>query len=483
MVKKTPQPGIFIFFILILVSPAYCKAQLYFGAEFGSKNEIYKLTDPGHTLAVNNAVQGPVLGLLASKPINASNAIETGLIFNQYLQGYSLLNQGMSYSTDALFALQVPLRLKSSVYLLNRRLKLSGILGVHYAFNTNSIAKTTGDFHASGQNFSYDGESSTSTSTHNYILLEGGTGIQYILKKGFSFGLRMSYLSGIKPIVEQQVRYTVNGKPEQTASLVSSGGYISKCITLGYYLDKKPTKKTGAKPTNTAQPRSRYLRSISVLLLGCQSPAFIDSKDGNVRFGVIPNFALEYDAYLYHHEKYSLVLGVSLGTLGYKVKYDYNLPPSHHLYNTIEDHRVYDKIIDRGLIRGSIGLSYRRHVVLAGKYKVDLSAGTNLDLIPTYILEDGVDYQIAGHNTQQRMLYVDMESQEKTFDPVIKVFAMELGQGVVLGHSERWVLHMIEHISPFTIGKGYVQFDGNSSPQQEIIWKNNFGAIKLEWLF
>ena len=76
-----------------------------------------------------------------------------------------------------------------------------------------------------------------------YNLIETGVGVEYKLKNAISLYLAMNYLTGFKRVVEVNVAYQVNDKPEQIATVFSNGDYHSLVFGVRYPISNFWNKK------------------------------------------------------------------------------------------------------------------------------------------------------------------------------------------------------------------------------------------------
>ena len=175
--------------------------------------------------------------------------IETGIYFNDYGESYKIKGQRPpTSSSNALYLIQIPFRLKTKLNLIQDKLSLTSTLG--YSLTVNTEPGSSG----SGHRFQItDGEmynDSTRSAHINWYtnerfihLFEAGLSLDYAFKNGLTFYISANLFSGFKKIVEMDVEYWINDGPMQSGTVFSKGAYFSTLLGIRYPISKFWQKK------------------------------------------------------------------------------------------------------------------------------------------------------------------------------------------------------------------------------------------------
>ena len=238
------------YLLLLLPFVSFGQISTYLGIEIGPKFEVYQSTDNGNGLYTKPFFFSPIYGLTIGQEINNTFTLETGFFVNDYGESYRIEGEGFGYaSSNALLAYQIPLRLKAQLNLLEDKLSLVTTIGYTFAINNDygSIGY--------GSSFSSSISSSNNDSTRteyisnyglkkSYGLIEAGLALDYKFKNSLRLVLALNYLTGLSRVVETDVKYCINEKPEQTGTVFSNGDYFSIVLGIKYPISNLWTKKT-----------------------------------------------------------------------------------------------------------------------------------------------------------------------------------------------------------------------------------------------
>jgi hypothetical protein len=254
---------LFIVFHLISLG-TFAQNLTYIGIEGGYKSDKYTSYDPaGHLRNIGSF--GGNASFVVGQEILESVFIESGIIIHEYYDCIGFKGQSSTSMGNVLFSLQFPIRLKTSINLLNNKLLISPFTGLKFGHNLDYI-KNGGISGSSGGNsdffgveFDYEAQENSNL-RKNFILLETGITLEYQTKNRFIFGLSTAYNTGFSPIIYQEVIYSKNSGPDHTAYKISNGNYLN--ITFGIKApisnlwQNKEAIKTKVKDNNQAIKKS-----------------------------------------------------------------------------------------------------------------------------------------------------------------------------------------------------------------------------------
>ncbi|MDA3910865.1 MAG: hypothetical protein PF448_05875 [Bacteroidales bacterium] len=270
---------IYILFYFTLIN-VFAQNLTYIGIEGGYKSDKYTTYDPAGHLK-NNGTFGGNASFVVGQEILESVFIESGIIIHEYYESIGFKSQSSTNMSNALFSLQFPIRLKTSINLLNNKLLISPYTGLKYCHNLDYFESdvNSGDEGSLSSNFNGDyigsggGISSlfsedkfeyitqeNSNLRKNFILLETGITLEYQTKNRFIFGLSTTYNTGFSPIIYQEVIYSQNSGPDHPAYKISNGNYLNITFAIKAPISNlwqnKEAIKTKVKDNNQAIKKS-----------------------------------------------------------------------------------------------------------------------------------------------------------------------------------------------------------------------------------
>lgn len=227
---------------LIMLLPLLVLGQnkTYLSLELGPKFEIYQFDDNGDGLYTKPFFYSPIYGLSVGRELNGTFAAETGLIINDYGESYRIQGDNGFGTSNAILAIQIPLRLKARLKIIGDKLDLVTTIGYHFAINTDYGSSGSGSSFIGNSGPSELNDSTRTQSISNYSLhktyglIEAGIGLEYNFNNSLNLFLSASYLTGFKRIVEVEVDYWINEEPVQTGTVFSKGNYYSVVLGLRY---------------------------------------------------------------------------------------------------------------------------------------------------------------------------------------------------------------------------------------------------------
>jgi hypothetical protein len=236
--------------ILLMLLPILAIGQnkTYVGVQLGPKFEIYQYEDNGDGLFTKPFFHSSIYGLTIGREINKTFVGEIGLFINDYGESYRIKGDFGYGTSNAILALQIPLRLKARLNLIHEKLDLTTTIGYHFAINTDYESSGSGStFTSSSGPESNDSTRTQSISTYNlkksYGLIETGIALEYELKNSLKLVLSANYVTGFNRIVEVEIDYWINEDPVQTGKVFSMGNYYSVTFGLSYPISHFWVKK------------------------------------------------------------------------------------------------------------------------------------------------------------------------------------------------------------------------------------------------
>ncbi len=235
-----------IIILFVITQSAFSQNKTFVGAELAMTGDIYDIIDPCNLITTTPLITGS-WGLTIGQEINKNFLIETGLIRKYYDEGFGYNTESVILGTysNAYNTWQIPLRLKSRINLLHKRLFLTATAG--YSFSINTEYGYGGGSGGGGMvngndtiNVFYTVNDSV---TKTFSLLETGLGFEYVVFDGLIISLSSSYYTGLKKAY--QLNMTTEGCNCNTDNAfgISKGGYWSVAFGIKYSVSNLWTRK------------------------------------------------------------------------------------------------------------------------------------------------------------------------------------------------------------------------------------------------
>lgn len=223
--------------VLTLSIKSFGQKTTYVGIESGPKFEVYESTDHGNALQTDPFFHSPIYGLTIGQEINNVFTLETGFFINDYGQSYRIDGQGaVALISNAITSYQIPVRIKARLNVLKDKLSLETTVGYTLAINSNYGSSGYGSANY-GSLASPNSDNIRTEYLANYSLvksfglIEAGVAVNFTFNNSMICYLAANYLTGMRRVVEMDVKYWTNFGPERTGTIFSNGDYYS--ITLG----------------------------------------------------------------------------------------------------------------------------------------------------------------------------------------------------------------------------------------------------------
>jgi hypothetical protein len=228
--KKTFFTALLTFFI----SLTYAQQSTHFGVEFGVSKDIYRLFENSSKEPNENGMQlrsvrppSAIFGFNVRQDLNTTFYVETGLLSKTYERALAFeFEQGHTSST-AFKSLMIPVRIGAKVNLYKEKIQLTPNIG--YSFVKNFLPPFGGGRGEGHGTYNYPSTISTKysySSQHHaksHALFQTGIGIDIKMSRSITLSLSGKHYEGSKKIISQDIKYSVNNQPEQTAHSYSTG--------------------------------------------------------------------------------------------------------------------------------------------------------------------------------------------------------------------------------------------------------------------
>ncbi|MEA1873082.1 MAG: hypothetical protein U9N51_01470 [Bacteroidota bacterium] len=136
---------------------AFTQNLTYIGIEGGYKSDKYSIYDPAGHLK-NNGSFGGNASFIVGQEILKSVFIGSGIIIHEYYESIGFKDQSSTNMSNALFSLQFPIRLKTSINLLNNKLLISPYTGLKFCHHLDYFENDEGSDEEGGLSSNFDGD-------------------------------------------------------------------------------------------------------------------------------------------------------------------------------------------------------------------------------------------------------------------------------------------------------------------------------------
>ncbi|MFL5742675.1 MAG: hypothetical protein ACJ75B_20800 [Flavisolibacter sp.] len=229
--RRASQLFLFVFATLMATG----QQTTYFSAEAAATNDLYKITDPAGGLKTIPLLSG-MLGFSFCTDINKHLFFETGLLRKYYSEGIGFKAISSSSGGNAMNAWLIPLKFGTRLNLSKEKIHLVPVLGVVAGFNSDygngnggqgGMVSTPHD----SIHYSYVAHYDYSK---NYYLLQTCLGLEFHLFQNVLLSLSGEYYFGMNKLIQEDISYTINNNPSQTATAISKGSMIGFAVAFRY---------------------------------------------------------------------------------------------------------------------------------------------------------------------------------------------------------------------------------------------------------
>ncbi|MGM0626222.1 MAG: hypothetical protein ACQES0_10100 [Bacteroidota bacterium] len=231
--------------ICFLISTANIQAQqnTWIQANAGIGVDQYHLVDPGGHL--KTIIPTAAYEFSVSQGILPDLHLETGLMVHEYYSGEFFTNSIGGSTSNSLMSLQIPIRLKYEINLVNKKLMLTPSLGYKTGINLDYYSyqedynKPDGTYSGGmiGMNdeVRYEYSSETFTNYRRFFHMpEMSLALDYKTDYDVKFSLIARYTGGFNKIIEHHTWYTYKDGEEFHATQTSKGEYLLIGLGVGW---------------------------------------------------------------------------------------------------------------------------------------------------------------------------------------------------------------------------------------------------------
>ena len=219
---------------VIITTLCYAQNKTYIGAEAAVSSDIYDIVDNFSGLKNSPLITG-LWGFTIRHELSNHLFLETGLLRKYYNEGISFKISSGYTETNAINAWLVPLRLGTKINLHKDKIHLVPVIGYIYCINSDyGYGDGSGsgyEYHPNGDSMSYNYKAFYNFNKA-FPLLQTCMGLEFKLLQSALINVSVSYYTGFKKVILQDINYSVNNSPVQTATALSKGEMV--CLGVGF---------------------------------------------------------------------------------------------------------------------------------------------------------------------------------------------------------------------------------------------------------
>jgi len=230
---------------LVVCANVNAQNRLYLGLEANYTNDEFNNANPDSFIKAPeiDGVRLPSVSLLLGYEITEVLHFETGIINKVFRSGYSVSNISGGFGSNGYSSgsrLQIPLRLRANIPLIESKLYLQPFIGYHIGFTGQRIQEEVSYGYRSNTSdrFSAQDSASFQVFSNRYDLFEAGIGINYRINNKLVLDFNVSTLKGNTPIEKYNIFYEDSEGVSEQNSIINSGAYTSFNLGLKYRFKK-----------------------------------------------------------------------------------------------------------------------------------------------------------------------------------------------------------------------------------------------------
>jgi hypothetical protein len=189
-------------------------------------------------------IEAPAVSLLLGYEVFNWLHLETGLISKSFYDGYSTSKHAGGYTSGN--RIQIPIRIKSNIAIIKRKLFLQPSVAYHYGESGEIIQPLTEFSYGSQGNSSGYNENVSAfrqVYTNIYDLVEAGLGLNYSIDKRWSVYGNFALLMGQQTISRHNVQYENSNGVSESNTVINNGSYNAFTFGLKMNLGKSKNQK------------------------------------------------------------------------------------------------------------------------------------------------------------------------------------------------------------------------------------------------
>jgi hypothetical protein len=228
----------------------------YLGFELGPNYGIYKYSDTGGFLYTKNQYSG-YYAIRLEQEITRNFSISVGVLQHNYSTNFRFKTDESFASYVAMKNLQIPVRFSYTIPIKFGvpEVRFTPFIGGQYVMNKN-FGKISMVTERITPNFSNYFTADIKGSTENYMLLEAGTGLDFMFQKGLTMSINGFYNHGLKEASNIDIVYRVNPadpSESQKAKVTTTGSYFGFSLGLRYPVSRFWQKLNPVKAQKTSE--------------------------------------------------------------------------------------------------------------------------------------------------------------------------------------------------------------------------------------
>ena len=210
----------------------------YFGAEIGTKSELYQVTDNGNELNSRRSFSRGLSGIVLEQELNRYFSVGTGIYFSRYGIDFGFRRDAGRFDFPAMKTTMLPLRIQATIPIYygipELRIKPeAGLVAVlNHSFFRDSIygkiAPVLSDQYTGTMRYDFK---------QFYWLGEVGLNLEMLFAKGLIASLNARYQKGLTTVAQTSVNYRIDRK-NYSGTLSSSGDFFNIGLSVRYPISR-----------------------------------------------------------------------------------------------------------------------------------------------------------------------------------------------------------------------------------------------------
>lgn len=215
---------------ILMVSMSYGQSKWFLGFETGFKGDLHSVQGDDSELS-SPVAPGIFKGVTIGRTFHEKWLMETGVSYLAYSGGATFDEIAYTQYFDMLNAIQIPIRLKRTVFLIPNRMSITPSVGANLLYNLdyNSLSGGGGMMGL----YNEEGELESASFEYSYVshtryhrifpMLEAGLSVDYKFSGGLELFLQSRYQAGFSKLLKYDVAYAKDVGPQKTATFSSRG--------------------------------------------------------------------------------------------------------------------------------------------------------------------------------------------------------------------------------------------------------------------
>jgi hypothetical protein len=220
--------------VFLLFSTASAQRNTHFGVEAAVTHDVYDYIDKGSLLKTPALLSG-YYGISIRQDLTSTLFLETGLLRKSYAEGIGFNTSSGYSSSEAIRGWLIPLRMGTRINLNKQKLYLVPVVGFSLGINSDYGYGDGGGggYEMTAKDTVYYSVYSKLSLRRSFPLLQTGLGAEFVLLRTALVSLSANYYTGFKNLIEQDISYTHNSRPN-TATGLSKGDMLAFGLAVKY---------------------------------------------------------------------------------------------------------------------------------------------------------------------------------------------------------------------------------------------------------